>query len=300
VPLVQGSLRYAYKIGEVPGDRSQKNAAEGAVFTAAVLPLVAQCNPTAAETISSNMKFGLYDAGTFPSFTAVKAAFESTYSCLGITCAQVGGLVDSGGSLLSSKTAPCIRSSPLTSLPSIGVESNVETETVYHATGSMVAAGEIASFNDEKKNHVATAIANELNVPTSRIVVEVVPASVIIEFRVEYSEKAAADVAVNNLMSSIDTPERATTFFSAAAITVTSAPTIITRSQIRAVSGGNSLPGWGAAIIAITAVLSTLLLALTVLMYTREKAGKPIFLALSPVAVTKTSTKEAATAESNV
>ena len=92
VPLVQGSLRYAYKIGEVAGDRSQKNAAEGAVFTAAVLPLVHYCNPASAATISANQKFGLYDAGTYPTFSLVKGAFEETYPCLGITCAQVGAL----------------------------------------------------------------------------------------------------------------------------------------------------------------------------------------------------------------
>ena len=103
VPLVQGSLRYAYKVGEsisgeakVGTDRSQKNAAEGAVFTAAVLPLVHECNVAAAKTISDEMKFGLYDQGVFPDFAAVKAAFESTYDCLGITCADVGGLSDTG------------------------------------------------------------------------------------------------------------------------------------------------------------------------------------------------------------
>ena len=88
-------------------DRSQKNAAEGAVFSAAVLPLVHACSPTAAATISANQKFGLFDAGTYPDFLAVKSAFESTYSCLGITCTHVGGLKNSDGSLLSSKTAVC-------------------------------------------------------------------------------------------------------------------------------------------------------------------------------------------------
>ena len=92
VPLVQGSLRYAYKIGEVAGDRNQKNAAEGAVFTAAVLPLVHYCNPASSATISANQKFGLFDAGTNPTFAVVKEAFEETYPCLGITCAQVGAL----------------------------------------------------------------------------------------------------------------------------------------------------------------------------------------------------------------
>ncbi|EOD12039.1 hypothetical protein EMIHUDRAFT_247589, partial [Emiliania huxleyi CCMP1516] len=100
VPLVQGSLRYAYKVGEsIPGetvvgsDRSQKNAAEGAVFTAAVLPLVHECNVAAAKTISDKMKFGLYDQGVFPDFAAVKAAFESTYDCLGITSDDLTNLL---------------------------------------------------------------------------------------------------------------------------------------------------------------------------------------------------------------
>ena len=91
----------------MPSDRSQKNAAEGAVFTAAALPLVHYCNPAAASTISSNLAFGLYDAGTYPTFSEVKTAFEETYPCLGITCAQVGGLVTSSGAVLASGTEKC-------------------------------------------------------------------------------------------------------------------------------------------------------------------------------------------------
>ena len=113
VPLVQGSLRYAYKIGMVASDRSQKNAAEGAVFAASVLPLVEYCNPKSAETISSSMKFGLYDAGTYPDFASVKLAFEETYACLGMTCSQVGGLVDSSGTVLDAATAACEERSPI-------------------------------------------------------------------------------------------------------------------------------------------------------------------------------------------
>ena len=91
----------------VPSDRSQKNAAEGAVFTASVLPLVHHCNPAAASTISANMKFGLYDAGVYPNFASVKSAFEEAYPCLGITCAQVGGLVSSDGTPLDAAAAAC-------------------------------------------------------------------------------------------------------------------------------------------------------------------------------------------------
>jgi len=106
VPLVQGSLRYAYKVGVAPedSDRSMKNAAEGAVFTAAVLPLVHKCNVTAAKIISDEMKFGVYDQGIFPDFAVVKAAFESTYDCLGITCADVGSLTADGVAAACSET----------------------------------------------------------------------------------------------------------------------------------------------------------------------------------------------------
>ena len=72
-------LRYAYKVGSDPvyddvgTGRSQKNAAEGAVFTAAVLPLVHKCNVAAAKTISDEMKFGLYFPKHYPSDSTLGA-----------------------------------------------------------------------------------------------------------------------------------------------------------------------------------------------------------------------------------
>jgi len=108
VPLVQGALRYAYLNSE-PGENmnmaSPKNAAEGATFSAAVLPLVHHCNTASAAVVSDNLKFGLFPEGgdaviaRYSDFAAVKAAFEDVYACLGITCAQVGGLtqaIDAG------------------------------------------------------------------------------------------------------------------------------------------------------------------------------------------------------------
>ena len=94
VPLVQGALRYAYKNSQAgDGMATPKNAAEGATFSAAVLPLVHHwhCN-------TDNLKFGLFPdgvnaTGSYSDFAAVKAAFEDVYACLGITCAQVGGLI---------------------------------------------------------------------------------------------------------------------------------------------------------------------------------------------------------------
>ena len=105
VPLVQGTLRYAYKAGQTggadnkKGDQTAKNHAEGATFAQALLPLVHHCDAAAAKVVSDNMKFdgqtfavGGGITGTTPDTAAVKAALEKTYSCLGITCAQVGAL----------------------------------------------------------------------------------------------------------------------------------------------------------------------------------------------------------------
>ena len=93
VPLVQGSLRYAFKIDQLKGGSKEK--AEGAAFAAAILPRVAACNSEAAKLISENMAM---DASSplESGFASVKQAFESTYACMGITCADVGGLILSG------------------------------------------------------------------------------------------------------------------------------------------------------------------------------------------------------------
>jgi hypothetical protein len=112
VPLVQGSLRYAYFNSGAAQGASPKNAAEGATFSAAVLPLVHNCSQTAAATISDNLKFGLFPDGSvanttrYSNFSAVKSAFEDVYACLGIECAQVGGLLNGTAPYPGAKACP--------------------------------------------------------------------------------------------------------------------------------------------------------------------------------------------------
>lgn len=91
IPLIQGSLRYAYVVGNEYGGDKEK--AEGAVFTAAVLPRIHAVNPMAAKVIYNNMKVGAESTD----FADVKAAYESVYSGLGINCAKVGGIVNTVG-----------------------------------------------------------------------------------------------------------------------------------------------------------------------------------------------------------
>lgn len=89
VPLIQGTMRYAYKVDKLAG--AEKEKAEGAVFAAAVLPRVNDCNKDDAATIYSNMKVNADKTD----FEAVKKAFENHYECMGINGKLVGGLWNS-------------------------------------------------------------------------------------------------------------------------------------------------------------------------------------------------------------
>jgi hypothetical protein len=95
IPLVQGSLRYAYKVAELQG--GSKEFAEGAAFSAAILPLISKCDAGADTLIRENMNMEIETSARMSAgFPKVKKAFESTYECLGITCAQIGGLLLQG------------------------------------------------------------------------------------------------------------------------------------------------------------------------------------------------------------
>jgi len=91
IPLIQGTLRYAYKVDKLQGGEKEK--AEGAVFAAAVLPRIYAADEEAANTIYNNMKV---DASS-TEFKPVKDAFESVYGDLNINCDDIGGLLDKEG-----------------------------------------------------------------------------------------------------------------------------------------------------------------------------------------------------------
>jgi len=101
IPMIQGSIRYAYKVDKLGG--GEKEAAEGAVFAAAVLPRVHAANADAAQTIYNNMRVGA--SGT--KFAEVKSAFESVYPSLGLSCADIGGLWDEAAGAYYPGMEPC-------------------------------------------------------------------------------------------------------------------------------------------------------------------------------------------------
>jgi hypothetical protein len=97
VPIIQGALKYAYSMGDAfesgsgNTDGERKAAAEGATFAAGVIGRINDCSSTAAATIWDNTKIGT----SATDFAAVRTAFEGTYDCMDITCADVGGYYDS-------------------------------------------------------------------------------------------------------------------------------------------------------------------------------------------------------------
>jgi hypothetical protein len=102
VPLIQGTLRYAY-FAEYDKDAGEKAESEGATFAASVLPLVHAWDEDAAATIYDIMRVG----GNKADFKAVKTAFEQNYASLGIRCADVGGLWDEANEKYFEAAEPC-------------------------------------------------------------------------------------------------------------------------------------------------------------------------------------------------
>ena len=103
VPLVQGTLRYAYKQYDKTDD-GEKAESEGATFAAAVLPFVYSCDKADAKIIHDHVAAGHTQA---TDFVPVKEAFERNYRCMGITCKDVGGIWDDVDSKYLDKAAPC-------------------------------------------------------------------------------------------------------------------------------------------------------------------------------------------------
>ena len=99
VPLVQSTIKYAWRADPTHGEDCSEDAgktamtagdtcveswAAGWAFAAAVLPQVHQCDAGAAEMLRANLDIAAA-APMEDGFMAVKTAIESTYACMGIT-----------------------------------------------------------------------------------------------------------------------------------------------------------------------------------------------------------------------
>merc|ERR1712028_303879 len=132
IPLIQGALKYAYKMEASPDD--EKAFAEGIAFMYAVLPRIHAADEAAAFIIYDNMRTSSQGCD----FAAVKAAFESTYESLGIKCEQVGGYFDGVGDKYYFE--PCIDCK------------NSKTKTFTYESNKMTCKDLMSFPNKEEKN----------------------------------------------------------------------------------------------------------------------------------------------------
>ncbi|CAN0397378.1 unnamed protein product, partial [Ectocarpus fasciculatus] len=97
VPLIQGLLRYTYLADPAIGTGGDKEAAELWAFSAAILPWISACNAAVGTAVRDNTELGSTSAPMADGYATIKGQLETVYSCMGITCAQVGGLLDDTG-----------------------------------------------------------------------------------------------------------------------------------------------------------------------------------------------------------
>lgn len=89
IPLIQATFRYLY-LADL--QETEKERAELWAFAAAVLPYINYFDADTAAMVRANSE--ITNQVTVPSgYAEVKQAIESQYSAMGITCADVGGLV---------------------------------------------------------------------------------------------------------------------------------------------------------------------------------------------------------------
>ena len=109
VPLIQGTLRYSHKLSEYgsveqdDAEMIEKHNGEGATFAAAVLPMLNKCSSKDADTVYKHMKVGKLRSD----YPAVQKAFENNYDCLGITCEDIGGVLNDESKYFLERAGPC-------------------------------------------------------------------------------------------------------------------------------------------------------------------------------------------------
>jgi len=127
IPLIQGSIRYAYKLSKrVPDDTTSKDFfkewGEGWAFLAAVLPQIDNCDKDAAALLRANMDAATAAADVMKDgYEKYRDALRSTFKCLGITCTDIGELdsaVEAG--VASESTCTCDKYDGCTTAPDAG------------------------------------------------------------------------------------------------------------------------------------------------------------------------------------
>ena len=103
VPLIQGMLKVAYEL-DLEDDVRQRTQGEAAAFLTAIIPIVNSCSGPNANIMYNDLAPG---KATKASYEVIRAAFERSYDCMGIKCADVGGLTTILGDEYLPRAEPC-------------------------------------------------------------------------------------------------------------------------------------------------------------------------------------------------
>jgi hypothetical protein len=102
LPLIQATLSNVFLAKSMSFDEVVDG--EGAVLAAALLPRLASCNFEDAQRLYLQMRVGQHGVA---GYSEVRQALERNYECLGVTCADVGGLYDRDRGEYEAEGAPC-------------------------------------------------------------------------------------------------------------------------------------------------------------------------------------------------
>eukprot|EP00752_Nemacystus_decipiens_P007957 g7110.t1 len=107
VPLLQGMLRLFYLADPLAGGGGDFEQAQLWAHSAAALPRIHVCDPDVATTIRANTDINSADAPVKEGYVSLTERLQSVYSCLGVSCSQVGGLVSPDATTYVDGLEPC-------------------------------------------------------------------------------------------------------------------------------------------------------------------------------------------------
>jgi len=269
IPMVQGTLRYAYKVGTMgPGgtntldDGAAKEMAEGTTFAFGILPLIAECSATAGKTVYDNMNLG---AVATVDRDAVKSALESVYACLGISCGDIGALNEAGGCATADIGGWC---SVCTDPKKVEIKS------------SFTIPGAVSDVTQTQKDQMKAVIAGEAGVPTSDVTLSLSAGSVVVDVTISVPETIASSVESTldtGIMKDASSLQAALVAGGLTGVTVAELTPPSTVSTVTK----EEMPAGVLVILIIVAIVAVFAVFCICYLIQQEKKGKPIFIKLS-------------------
>ena len=149
VPMIHGTLRYAY-FQDIQNDTTPKSDAEGAAFMAAMLPKLHACNADDAAELYAMLRLG--NDGPVD-FARARQLMQRSYSCMKISCKDVGGLTD--GEFYFDGAAPCTDQRLSTSMRAV-------VSIVSIAGGAVLILGIFFLFCRGSRSHSSNGVEKQL------------------------------------------------------------------------------------------------------------------------------------------